>query len=76
MQTDSQITNTLDSELYKTARIAPSSLRYYGLGLDSGKYEVKLHFAEIQMDDSHSWKGLGRRVFDVYIQVDDLFVNR
>lgn len=67
-QTDSQIINTLDSELYKTARIAPSSLRYYGLGLDSGKYLVELHFAEIQMDDSHSWKGLGRRVFDVYIQ--------
>ncbi|KAL2471903.1 putative LRR receptor-like serine/threonine-protein kinase [Abeliophyllum distichum] len=70
VQTDSQITNTLDSELYKTARIAPSSLRYYGLGLGSGKYQVELHFAEIQMDDSHSWKGLGRRIFDVYIQGD------
>ncbi|KAK9210921.1 hypothetical protein WN943_000294 [Citrus x changshan-huyou] len=67
-QTDSQITGTLDSELYKTARISPSSLRYYGLGLENGKYRIDLHFAEITMEDSLSWKGLGRRVFDVYIQ--------
>ncbi|KAJ6862255.1 LRR receptor-like serine/threonine-protein kinase [Populus alba x Populus x berolinensis] len=67
-QTGSQITGTLDSELYKTARISPSSLRYYGLGLQNGRYSVELHFAEIGMDDSHSWKGLGRRLFDVYIQ--------
>ncbi|KAI3468017.1 hypothetical protein Pfo_024680 [Paulownia fortunei] len=67
-QTESQITNTLDSELYKTARISPSSLRYYGLGLENGVYQIELHFAEIQMDDSTSWKGLGRRLFDVYIQ--------
>lgn len=67
-QTDSQITGTLDSELYKTARISPSSLRYYGLGLKNGKYRIDLHFAEITMEDSLSWKGLGRRVFDVYIQ--------
>ncbi|KAJ8534971.1 hypothetical protein K7X08_016699 [Anisodus acutangulus] len=67
-QTGSQITSTLDSELYKTARISPNSLRYYGFGLSNGRYDVQLHFAEIQMDDSHSWKGLGRRVFDVYVQ--------
>lgn len=68
-QTDSQITETLESELYKTARISPSSLRYYGLGLENGRYSVELHFAEIVMDDvSQSWKGLGRRLFDVYIQ--------
>lgn len=67
-QTDSQITQTLDSELYKTARISPSSLRYYGLGLKNGKYKIELHFAEIQMEDSQSWKGLGKRLFDVYIQ--------
>ncbi|XP_058112420.1 probable LRR receptor-like serine/threonine-protein kinase At1g56130 isoform X1 [Magnolia sinica] len=66
--TDSQILGTLESELYKTARISPSSLRYYGLGLKNGKYIVELHFAEIVMDDSESWKGLGRRIFDVYIQ--------
>lgn len=67
-KTDSQITGTLESELYKTARISPSSLRYYGRGLKNGKYSVELHFAEIEMDDSLSWKGLGRRLFDVYIQ--------
>lgn len=69
-QTDSQIMETLESELYKSARISPSSLRYYGLGLMNGKYNVELHFAEIQMDDnsSQSWNGLGRRLFDVYIQ--------
>lgn len=70
VKTDSQITGTLESELYKTARVSASSLRYYGLGLKNGKYSVELHFAEIKMedDDSRSWKGLGRRVFDVYIQ--------
>ncbi|CAI9289361.1 unnamed protein product [Lactuca saligna] len=69
-QTASQITATLDSELYKTARISPNSLRYYGLGLRNAKYNVELHFSEIQMDDDSrsSWKGLGRRLFDVYIQ--------
>ncbi|KAL5853215.1 hypothetical protein ACOSQ3_008333 [Xanthoceras sorbifolium] len=66
--TDSQIRGTLESELYKTARISPSSLKYYGLGLKNGKYSVDLHFAEIEMEDSQSWKGLGRRLFDVYIQ--------
>ncbi|GFQ03488.1 probable LRR receptor-like serine/threonine-protein kinase at1g56130 [Phtheirospermum japonicum] len=71
-ETDSQITNTLDSELHKTARITPNSLRYYGLGLENGIYQIELHFAEIQMDDSssNSWKSLGRRLFDVYVQGD------
>ncbi|XP_050217826.1 probable LRR receptor-like serine/threonine-protein kinase At1g56140 [Mercurialis annua] len=70
VQTQSQITGTLESELYQTARISPSSLRYYGLGLKNGRYRIELHFAEIAMDDddSRSWKGLGRRLFDVYIQ--------
>uniref|UniRef100_A0A1D1YL36 non-specific serine/threonine protein kinase n=1 Tax=Anthurium amnicola TaxID=1678845 RepID=A0A1D1YL36_9ARAE len=68
-ETDSQILGTLDSELYKTARISPSSLRYYALGMKEGKYTVELHFAEIVLDDnSESWKGLGKRMFDVYIQ--------
>ncbi|XP_022001034.1 probable LRR receptor-like serine/threonine-protein kinase At1g56130 [Helianthus annuus] len=67
-QTASQITGTLDSELYKTARVSPNSLRYYGLGLRNGRYNVELHFSEIQMDDSESWRGLGKRLFDIYIQ--------
>ncbi|XP_047308706.1 probable LRR receptor-like serine/threonine-protein kinase At1g56140, partial [Impatiens glandulifera] len=68
-ETSSQITQTLNSELYKSARVSPSSLRYYGLGMKNGAYRIKLHFAEIQMDDDpNSWKGLGRRLFDIYIQ--------
>jgi len=58
----SPFTKTLDSELYQTARLSPSSLRYYGLGLENGPYTVKLHFAEIQIGN------VGSRMFDVYVQ--------
>jgi serine/threonine protein kinase/Leucine-rich repeat (LRR) protein len=64
----SQITKTLDSELYKTARLSPSSLRYYGLGLENGPYTLNLQFAEIQIENTNGWKSLGRRIFDVYVQ--------
>ncbi|XP_050364250.1 probable LRR receptor-like serine/threonine-protein kinase At1g56130 [Argentina anserina] len=78
--TDSQITETLDSELYKTARISPTSLRYHGLDLKNGKYIVELHFAELQMENTTSWRGLGRRLFDIYIQgervVQDLNIQK
>lgn len=65
----SQFTNTLDSELFQTARISASSLRYYGLGLENGNYTVRLEFAETQIVETNSWEGLGRRLFDIYIQV-------
>ena len=65
----SKITKTLDSQLYQTARLSPSSLRYHGLGLENGRYTVKLHFAEIQIENTNSWKSVGRRIFDVYVQV-------
>ncbi|PWA55618.1 malectin, Leucine-rich repeat domain, L domain-like protein [Artemisia annua] len=68
-QTASQITGTLDSELYKTARIPPNSLRYYDLRLSNRGYNIELHFSEIQMEDSESWRGIGRRLFVIYIQV-------
>lgn len=68
-ETESQIIGTLESELYKTARVSPSSLRYFGLGLKNGLYSIDLHFAEIGMEDTSTWKALGRRLFDVYIQV-------
>ncbi|KAK4594660.1 hypothetical protein RGQ29_018378 [Quercus rubra] len=64
----SQFTNTLDSELFQTARLSASSLRYYGLGLENGNYTVSLQFAEIAFVNSDSWKSLGRRIFDIYIQ--------
>ena len=36
----SQFTNILDSELFQTARISAGSLRYYGLGLENGNYNL------------------------------------
>lgn len=64
-----QFQNTLDSELFQTARMSPSSLRYYGIGLENGNYTVTLQFAEFDFPDSQSWKSVGRRVFDIYVQV-------
>ncbi|GLT87777.1 hypothetical protein SLE2022_058390 [Rubroshorea leprosula] len=69
----SQFTNTLDSELFQTARISASSLRYYGLGLENGNYTVSLQFAEIQIEDSTTWQSLGRRIFDIYVQGNRVF---
>ncbi|XP_047335214.1 probable LRR receptor-like serine/threonine-protein kinase At1g56130 isoform X2 [Impatiens glandulifera] len=61
--------NSLDSELFQTARKSPGSLRYYGLGLENGNYTVSLQFAEIEISNEQSrWQSLGRRVFDIYIQ--------
>ncbi|XP_031120680.1 probable leucine-rich repeat receptor-like serine/threonine-protein kinase At3g14840 [Ipomoea triloba] len=57
-----------DSEIYKTARLSPLSLTYYGRCLANGNYTVKLDFAEIVLRDNRSFQSLGRRVFDVYIQ--------
>jgi hypothetical protein len=64
-----QFQNTLDSELFQTARMSPSSLRYYGIGLENGNYTVTLQFAEFGIEDTQSYKSLGRRVFDIYLQV-------
>ena len=64
-----QFQNTLDSELFQTARMSPSSLRYYGIGLQNGNYTVTLQFAEFDFEDSQTWKSVGRRVFDIYLQV-------
>ncbi|KAL0909419.1 hypothetical protein M5K25_020289 [Dendrobium thyrsiflorum] len=68
ISSQSQFQNTLDPELFQTARMSPSSLRYYGLGLQNGNYTIKLQFAEIGIVDPPTWKSLGRRVFDIYIQ--------
>ncbi|KAI6691658.1 hypothetical protein NL676_028486 [Syzygium grande] len=56
----SQFTNTLDSELFQTARLSASSVRYYGLGLENGNYNVTLQFAEIQILNT-GWQSLGRQ---------------
>ncbi|GLT28501.1 hypothetical protein SLA2020_034270 [Shorea laevis] len=68
--TSEQVINTDSPDLFKTSRISPGSLRYYGLGLENGPYTVNLLFAETAFKDRSklTWDSLGRRVFDVYIQ--------
>lgn len=56
-------------ELYMSARVNPLSLKYYGLCLQNGIYRVNLHFAEIMFTDDQTFASLGRRYFDVSIQV-------
>lgn len=68
------ILNMDNSELYTTARLSPLSFTYYGRCLLNGNYRVKLHFSEIIMRGNESFQSLGRRIFDVYIQVVDLIV--
>lgn len=63
------VLGNITSELYTTARQSPVSLTYYGRCLANGKYNVMLHFAEIVLRDNRSFQSLGRRLFDVYIQV-------
>ncbi|KAF8408694.1 hypothetical protein HHK36_004758 [Tetracentron sinense] len=72
-----QIDDNLGSEFYQTARLSPGSLRYYGLGLQNGFYNVNLYFAETNFDDrsSPSWQSRGRRVFDIYVQGNLLLKN-
>ncbi|KAK6270204.1 hypothetical protein POUND7_007309 [Theobroma cacao] len=58
-----------DHELYTTARLSPISLTYYAFCLVNGTYNVSLHFAEIRFTGGQNFSSLGRRIFDVYIQV-------
>lgn len=66
---------SIDSELFQTARLSASSLRYYGLGLENGNYTVSLQFVETAFPDTSTWQSLGRRVFDIYIQVWIILFN-
>ncbi|XP_035549619.1 probable leucine-rich repeat receptor-like serine/threonine-protein kinase At3g14840 isoform X3 [Juglans regia] len=61
-------TDTTDPRLYMTARFSPLSLTYYAFCLVSGNYRVRLHFAETVFTDDETYRSLGRRIFDVYIQ--------
>ncbi|CAK9149168.1 unnamed protein product [Ilex paraguariensis] len=65
-----QIRSTSTPELFQTSRMSPASLRYYGLGLQNGDYNVSLLFAETIFSDrsTRTWESFGRRVFDIYIQ--------
>lgn len=58
-----------NSELYTSARLSPLSLTYHARCLANGNYTVKLHFSEIIIRGTKSFRSLGRRIFDVYIQV-------
>ncbi|KAI3754021.1 hypothetical protein L2E82_26108 [Cichorium intybus] len=71
--TQHPFTNTSDSELFQTARTSAGSLRYYRLGLENGSYTVNLKFAELEIEDGLTWKSLGRRIFDIYIQGNRVF---
>ncbi|RDX96771.1 putative LRR receptor-like serine/threonine-protein kinase RFK1, partial [Mucuna pruriens] len=55
-------------ELYKTARVTPISLTYFHYCLENGKYTVNLHFAEIQFTNDNTFRSLGKRIFDIYVQ--------
>ncbi|KAK4256313.1 hypothetical protein QN277_009195 [Acacia crassicarpa] len=53
---------------YQTARFSPLSLKYHGLCMINGNYNVKLHFAEIMYSHDQNFSSLGSRIFDVSIQ--------
>ena len=59
------------SALYTTARISPLSLTYYRYCLENGSYTVSLHFVETQFTNGTTYNSLGRRIFDIYIQVSN-----
>ncbi|GMP72073.1 hypothetical protein CsSME_00030237 [Camellia sinensis var. sinensis] len=68
---------TMDySQLYTGARVSPLSLTYYGRCLANGSYTVTLHFAEIIFRDNRSFQSLGRRIFDVYIQISSVLIRK
>ena len=58
-----------ESALYTSARLSPLSITYYVRCLANGPYKLKLHFAEIVIRDNRSFYSLGRRIFDIYVQV-------
>ena len=64
-----RFTQKISNALFQSIRLSPVSLRYYGLGLENGNYTVNLQFADIDFPDSATWQSVGRRVFDIYMQV-------
>nr|GMC82858.1 probable LRR receptor-like serine/threonine-protein kinase At1g53430 [Ipomoea batatas] len=63
--------NMINEDIYKTARLAPNSLIYiyYGFCMRQGSYKLRMHFAEIMFSNDSTYSSLGRRLFDVRIQV-------
>ncbi|KAF3771905.1 putative LRR receptor-like serine/threonine-protein kinase [Nymphaea thermarum] len=72
LNSQSQFTNTLDSELFQTARASPGSLRYYGLGLENGNYTVQLEFAETAIQGSGN---LAKKEFDITKQAGGTYLR-
>ncbi|BFG28970.1 hypothetical protein CerSpe_152440 [Prunus speciosa] len=68
IQTNKSILSMANPKLYTEGRLSPISLTYYGFCLGYGNYTVKLHFAETEFENGKTYKSLGRRIFDVYIQ--------
>ncbi|KAJ0081557.1 hypothetical protein Patl1_11691 [Pistacia atlantica] len=64
-------------KLYQSSRQSSGSLRFYGLRLENGLHNVSLSFAETVFGDqgSQKWMSLGRRVFDIYIQLKDFDIS-
>ncbi|KAI9085893.1 hypothetical protein K1719_031970 [Acacia pycnantha] len=60
--------NITGPSFYQTARFSFLSLKYHGLCMINGNYNVKLHFAEIMYSHDNNSSSLGRRIFDVSIQ--------
>lgn len=57
------------SQLYVTARLSPLLLTYFHYCLENENYTVKLHFAEILFTNDSTYSSLGKRIFDIYVQV-------
>ena len=68
--------NNLTEPLFSTARRVAISLTYYGYCLENGTYTVQLHFAEIQFTDDELYKRVGKRFFDIYIQVIEIKLSK
>ncbi|XP_060673914.1 probable LRR receptor-like serine/threonine-protein kinase At1g53440 [Ziziphus jujuba] len=58
-----------DAPLYEKARLSPTSLKYYGVCLRKGRYNVTLHFAEIVYAEDEEHSSSMKRIFHVDIQI-------
>lgn len=70
------MSNITIPDLYTTARLNAMSLTYFHYCLENGSYNVSLHFAEIMFTSDSTYNSLGRRSFDIYIQVCSTYKKR
>lgn len=62
-------------DLYTAARLSPLSLTYFRYCLQNGSYAVSLRFSEIQFTNNNTYSNLGKRIFNIYIQVNSKVSN-